>query len=203
MMGNFIRQVSTTPSNHASSRSHCIFTLAFESRDKESEIVRTSKFHLVDLAGSERISKTGVKGKTLKESKHINLSLTYLEQVIIALHDREHGERAHVPYRNSLMTTILRDSLGGNCKTILVATLSSDTDHLEETISTCRFSVRCSKLTVDVHVNEQVDVNLMLQNLQKENSHLREQLARSENSSVVSRSPSLLEEERILTERDM
>jgi kinesin family protein 6/9 len=66
------------------------------------------------LAGSERISKTGVSGKILDEAKHINLSLTYLEQVIIALHDREQGERLHVPYRNSLMTTVLRDSLGGN-----------------------------------------------------------------------------------------
>jgi kinesin family protein 6/9 len=162
MMGNFIRQVSTTPSNMASSRSHCIFTIAFESRDRDSEVVRTSKFHLVDLAGSERISKTGISGKILDEAKHINLSLTYLEQVIIALHDREQGERLHVPYRNTLMTTILRDSLGGNCKTVLVATLSTDTDHLEETISTCRFAVRCSMLTVDVHVNEQVDVNIML-----------------------------------------
>ena len=83
MMGNFIRQVSATPMNQCSSRSHCVFTVAFEGKQKNSEVGFCSKLHLVDLAGSERISKTQVEGSTLNEAKHINLSLTYLEQVFL------------------------------------------------------------------------------------------------------------------------
>lgn len=191
MMGNFIRHVSATPMNMASSRSHCIFTIAFESRDRESEIIRTSKLHLVDLAGSERISKSKIEGKILKEAKHINLSLTYLEQVIIALHDRQKDQRTHIPYRNSLMTTILRDSLGGNCKTVLIATMNSDGGQLEETLSTAKFAKRCSKLVADVSVNEQVDSNLLIQRLRQENSQLKRQLANVSEDSRLSDSPSL------------
>lgn len=109
-----------------------------------------SKLHLVDLAGSERISKTQVEGSTLTEAKHINLSLTYLEQVIIALHERNQGNRQHVPYRNSMMTTVLKDSLGGNCKTVMIATFNVDLENLDETISTARFAQRCSQLENEV-----------------------------------------------------
>ena len=178
MMGNFIRHVSATPSNLASSRSHCIFTIALESREHDTEIIRTSKLHLVDLAGSERVAKTNINGKIFQESKYINLSLTYLEQVIIALHERQKDQRTHIPYRNSLMTTILRDSLGGNCKTVLIATMNTDADQLEETISSAKFARRCSKLVAEVTVNEQVDINLMLKKLQSENEQLKKQLAR-------------------------
>jgi kinesin family protein 6/9 len=191
MMGNFIRQVSSTPMNLASSRSHCIFTVAFESREPGSEIIRSSKLHLVDLAGSERISKSQISGKTLVEAKHINLSLTYLEQVIISLHERETDQRTHIPYRNSLMTTILRDSLGGNCKTVLIATMNSEIEQLEESISTARFAFRCSKLTVEVTINEQVDINIMVQRLKIENSQLKEQLAGMSQDSRLSQSISI------------
>lgn len=79
MMGNFIRQVSATPMNQSSSRSHCVFTITLESREKGSETCLVSKLHLVDLAGSERIGKSQVEGLLLNEAKYINLSLTYLE----------------------------------------------------------------------------------------------------------------------------
>lgn len=79
MMGNFIRQVSSTPMNQSSSRSHCIFTIALEGKEKNSEVGFVSKLHLVDLAGSERVGKSSLDGTTLNEAKHINLSLTYLE----------------------------------------------------------------------------------------------------------------------------
>jgi kinesin family protein 6/9 len=104
------------------------------------------------LAGSERVNKSQVDGNTLLEAKHINLSLTYLEQVIIALHEKKLGNRNHVPYRNSLMTTILRDSLGGNCKTVMIATLSTDIENIEEDLSTSRFAQRCSQLVNEVFV---------------------------------------------------
>lgn len=186
MMGNFIRHVSTTPSNQASSRSHCIFTIAIESREHDSEVIRTAKLHLVDLAGSERVAKTNINGKTFEESKHINLSLTYLEQVIIALHERQKDSRTHIPYRNSLMTTILRDSLGGNCKTVLIATMNTDSDHIEETISSAKFARRCSKLVATVTINEQMDINLVVQKLQAENDELRKQLQNRSECSTLS-----------------
>ena len=99
--------MSTTPMNMASSRSHCIFTIAIEMRDRETEIIRTSKLHLVDLAGSERVYKTDPDDQIKNEAKYINRSLSYLEQVIIALHEKAKGTRIHVPYRNSMMTSIL------------------------------------------------------------------------------------------------
>lgn len=139
-MGNFIRQVSATPMNPSSSRSHCIFTLAIEGRDTQSDIIRTSKLHLVDLAGSERVYKSESDNVIKNEARYINRSLSYLEQVIIALHEKAKGTRVHVPYRNSMMTSILRDSLGGNCKTVMIASISTDIENEEETISTARFA---------------------------------------------------------------
>jgi kinesin family member 6/9 len=145
MMGNYIRKVSSTPMNMCSSRSHCIFTITLESKNKQTDHVYISKLHLVDLAGSERISRNQLEGNLLNETKYINLSLTYLEQVIVALKSKKNNKkRVHIPYRNSLMTTILKDSLGGNCRTTLIANLSLDLENVEETISTCRFAQRCS-----------------------------------------------------------
>lgn len=149
MAGNFIRQVSETPMNQASTRSHCIFTIAIEARDIATDTVWTSKLHLVDLAGSERIYKSFAADRTSQskvEAKYINKSLTFLEQVIVSLHEQAQGHRVHVPYRNSLMTSILRDSLGGNCRTVMIANLSSDLRDEDETISTGRFAIRCQLL---------------------------------------------------------
>ncbi|KRX01515.1 P-loop containing nucleoside triphosphate hydrolase [Pseudocohnilembus persalinus] len=147
MMGSFIRQVSSTPMNQSSSRSHAVFTITFEGKQKNSEMQFISKLHLVDLAGSERIQKSNIDGQLVNEAKYINLSLTYLEQVILALNDKQkNGQRQHIPYRNSLMTTILKDSLGGNCQTVMVATASAELQNYEETISTLRFSQRVGQL---------------------------------------------------------
>lgn len=126
--------------NPASSRSHCIFTIAIESKDLANDVIRTSKLHLVDLAGSERVYKSEPDSQIKTEAKYINRSLSYLEQVIIALHEKAKGTRVHVPYRNSMMTSILRDSLGGNCKTVMIANLSPDIENEEESISTARFA---------------------------------------------------------------
>ena len=90
-LGDTNRTISETPMNQASSRSHCIFTMHVEARQQGKDTVRLSKLNLVDLAGSERVSKTGVDGNILKEAKYINLSLHYLEQVIIALQERSMG----------------------------------------------------------------------------------------------------------------
>jgi len=175
MMGNFIRQVSATPMNPSSSRSHCIFTLALESKCfSDPNVIRTSKLHLVDLAGSERVYKSDPDTLIKREAKYINRSLSYLEQVIIALHEKANGQgRTHVPYRNSMMTSILRDSLGGNCKTVMVANISPDLHNEEESISTARFALRCSKLINEIRVNEIVDVNIVVKRLESENDTLK------------------------------
>lgn len=123
-LGDTTKMISETPSNPSSSRSHCLFILTLTTTNKLTDTTRRTKLHLVDLAGSERVSRTMIDGVLLKEAKYINLSLHYLEQVIIAL-SRGEG-KGHVPYRNSMMTCLLRDSLGGNCRTCMVATLSTE-----------------------------------------------------------------------------
>lgn len=165
--------------NQSSSRSHAIFTITLEGKLLDSETYFVSKLHLVDLAGSERVSKSQVEGSLLTEAKHINLSLTYLEQVIIALHEKTLGNRSHIPYRNSLMTTILRDSLGGNCKTVMVATISTDTDNIDETVSTSRFAQRCGKLYNEIKKNEKIDLNVLVRKLEHENTQLLQYLVLS------------------------
>jgi len=114
--GEDARFYAETEMNLTSSRSHCLFTLLLEKREHGSDRVIRSKLNLVDLAGSERVGKTHSAGQTLNEAKYINSSLHFLELVIIALADKEKGNRAHIPYRNSMMTSVLRDSLGGNCE---------------------------------------------------------------------------------------
>jgi kinesin family protein 6/9 len=125
--GEGARIYAETEMNHQSSRSHCIVTLIVEERQAGSDSVVRSKLNMVDLAGSERVHKTHAAGLTLKEAKYINSSLHYLELVILALAEREQGnEQAHVPYRNSMMTSVLRDSLGGNCESSAKSVIFGD-----------------------------------------------------------------------------
>ncbi|XP_078254896.1 kinesin-like protein KIF6 isoform X2 [Rhinoraja longicauda] len=173
-LGDTNRMIAETPMNQASTRSHCIFTIHVSSREPGSATIRRSKLHLVDLAGSERVTKTGVGGQLLTEAKYINLSLTYLEQVIIALAEKN---RAHIPYRNSMMTSVLRDSLGGNCMTTMVATLSVDKRNLEESISTCRFAQRVALIKNEAILNEEIDPRLVTLRLKKEIQQLKDELA--------------------------
>merc|ERR1711879_217693 len=125
-VGDTNRIICETPNNDASSRSHCIFTLTIEARETGGDRLRKARLNLVDLAGSERVHKSEVSGNVLKEAQYINLSLHFLETVIVALHEKAQGRRTHVPYRNSIITSFLKDSLGGNCRTAMVATLSMD-----------------------------------------------------------------------------
>ncbi|XP_063008085.1 kinesin-like protein KIF6 isoform X5 [Melospiza melodia melodia] len=127
-LGDTNRMIAETPMNQASSRSHCIFTIHISSKEPGSATIRRSKLHLVDLAGSERVAKSGIGGHLLTEAKYINLSLHYLEQVIIALAEKN---RSHIPYRNSMMTSVLRDSLGGNCMTTMIAMLAMDKRNID------------------------------------------------------------------------
>lgn len=175
-LGDTNRAIAETPMNLASSRSHCIFTIFVEGRKVGADTVTRAKLHLVDLAGSERVHKTNAVGQTLREATFINSSLFYLEMVIVALHEKSTKNRTHIPYRNSMMTSVLRDSLGGNCKTIMVATASAEMEQTEETISTCKFAQRVSMIKNTATVNEDLDPTVMIGRLKGEVKGLHEEI---------------------------
>uniref|UniRef100_A0A3Q0KEE7 Kinesin-like protein n=1 Tax=Schistosoma mansoni TaxID=6183 RepID=A0A3Q0KEE7_SCHMA len=148
------RAVGATNMNEHSSRSHAIFIVTVEScktgEDGEKHI-RVGKLNLVDLAGSERQSKTLSEGERLKEATQINLSLSTLGNVISALVD---GKSAHIPYRDSKLTRLLQDSLGGNSKTIMIANIGPATYNYEETINTLRYANRAKNIRNKPKINE-------------------------------------------------
>ena len=162
--------------NATSSRAHCIFTMYIESRSRveSSDKVVHSKLHLVDLAGSERTKKTHSEGEVLKEASFINKSLTFLEQVVLALCDRK---RDHVPYRSSKLTNMLRDSLGGNCKTVMIANIWPEARHIEETTSSLKFATRMMKIQNEASVNIIADPNLLIKRYEHEIKSLKQELA--------------------------
>ncbi|XP_059693321.1 kinesin-like protein KIF9 [Haemorhous mexicanus] len=139
--------------NKNSSRSHCIFTLYIEcrSRDYTNHKCLKSKITLIDLAGSERLSKTGSEGQVRVEASYINKSLSFLEQLIIALAD---PKREHIPFRQSKLTHVLKDSLGGGCNTVLVTNIFGEAEHVEETLSSLRFATRMNWVTAEPVPNE-------------------------------------------------
>ncbi|EAN80336.1 kinesin, putative [Trypanosoma brucei brucei TREU927] len=140
------RQTASTDLNDNSSRSHSLFTLQVEQFDFEQDpsapIVLTSKINLVDLAGSEKLSKTNATGETAKEGCNINLSLSALATVI----DTIVKGGKHIPYRGSPLTMLLKDSLGGNAKTVMFANIGPSDKNISETISTLRFALRAKEI---------------------------------------------------------
>ncbi|XP_051998547.1 kinesin-like protein KIF9 isoform X2 [Xyrauchen texanus] len=171
--GEMNRIIGEHSLNKQSSRSHCIFTIHIESRSRTLSNAKyfTSKLNLVDLAGSERLSKTGSEGQVQREAMYINKSLTFLEQAILALAD---SRREHVPFRQSKLTHALKDSLGGNCNTVLVANIYGEAAQIEETLSTLRFAIRMKCVKTKPSINEHVDPVLQVQMLQKEIQFLKE-----------------------------
>uniref|UniRef100_A0A9J7ZH25 Kinesin-like protein n=1 Tax=Cyprinus carpio carpio TaxID=630221 RepID=A0A9J7ZH25_CYPCA len=145
-LGNSARTVGSTAMNAASSRSHAIFTISLEQRRKgDKGDVMVSKLHLVDLAGSERQKKTKAEGDRLKEGISINRGLLSLGNVISALGD-ESKKGTFVPYRDSKLTRLLQDSLGGNSHTLMIACVSPADSNIEETINTLRYADRARKI---------------------------------------------------------
>lgn len=152
--GNKNRSVGATEMNARSSRSHSIFTITVEASEKDStgeDHIRVGKLHLVDLAGSERQSKTGATGDRLKEATKINLSLSALGNVISSLVD---GKSSHIPYRDSKLTRLLQDSLGGNSNTLMLATISPASYNFDETLSTLRYANRAKNIKNKPKINE-------------------------------------------------
>jgi len=174
--GETNRAIAMHSLNKASSRSHCIFTLHVESRSRvQSDAKYTvSKLNLVDLAGSERLGKTQSEGKTQTEAMYINKSLTFLEQTIIALADKR---REHVPHRQSKLTHFLKDSIGGNCNTLMVAAIWSEANHIEETIGTLRFATRMMCVAIEPALNEHFDPTIQVKKMEKELRSLKQELA--------------------------
>lgn len=186
--GNRERTTASTMMNDSSSRSHAIFTITFvQAKFNDglpSETV--SKIHLVDLAGSERADATGATGQRLKEGAHINKSLVTLGSVISQLADlnvpQDSKKRVYIPYRDSTLTWLLKDSLGGNSKTIMIAAISPADVNYGETLSTLRYASRAKNIVNKPTVNEDVNVKL-IRELREEISSLRGILAKSKTTS--------------------
>ncbi|GFG29444.1 hypothetical protein Cfor_02644 [Coptotermes formosanus] len=169
-LGNKNRVVGATAMNTQSSRSHAIFTITIENGDvgeDGKQHIKMGKLHLVDLA-----SKTGATGVRLKEATKINLSLSTLGNVISALVD---GKSTHIPYRNSKLTRLLQDSLGGNSKTVMCANIGPADFNYDETISTLRYANRAKNIKNRAHVNEDPK-DALLRQFQLEIEELRKQL---------------------------
>eukprot|EP01116_Phalansterium_solitarium_P004864 TRINITY_DN1604_c0_g4_i2.p1 TRINITY_DN1604_c0_g4~~TRINITY_DN1604_c0_g4_i2.p1 ORF type:complete len:861 (-),score=300.97 TRINITY_DN1604_c0_g4_i2:520-3102(-) len=174
--GNTNRSVAATNMNATSSRSHSIYTITIESSEiglDGKPALRQGKLNLVDLAGSERQSKTGATGDRLLEATRINLSLTALGNVISALVD---GKSKHVPYRDSKLTRLLQDSLGGNSKTVMVANMGPADWNYDETLTTLRYAARTKQIKNVARINEDPK-DAMLRELSEELERLKKLLA--------------------------
>ncbi|KAG8013374.1 Kinesin-like protein KIF15-A, partial [Nibea albiflora] len=178
-MGWRNRRVASTSMNRESSRSHAVFTMTLESKESVNEVVniRMSQLNLVDLAGSERQKDTHTEGSRLKEASSINRSLMCLGQVIMALVDVSNGKNRHICYRDSKLTFLLRDSLGGNAKTYIIANVHPGSKCFGETLSTLQFAQRAKLIKNKAIINEDTQGNV--RQLQAEVKKLKEQLAQA------------------------
>ncbi|XP_005162294.1 kinesin-like protein KIF1B isoform X50 [Danio rerio] len=179
--GNKARTVAATNMNETSSRSHAVFTIVFTQRKYDSETdlstEKVSKISLVDLAGSERADSTGAKGTRLKEGANINKSLTTLGKVISALAEvsKKKKKTDFIPYRDSVLTWLLRENLGGNSRTAMVAALSPADINFDETLSTLRYADRAKQIKCNAVINEDPNAKLVRE-LKDEVSRLKELL---------------------------
>lgn len=196
-IGSKNRIVGSTLMNQNSSRSHSIFTINVEQmnhdsclnqlecpNDVKTQHIKRGKLNLVDLAGSERQAKTGATGDRLKEATKINLSLSALGNVISALVD---GKSKHIPYRDSKLTRLLQDSLGGNTKTLMIACVSPADNNYDETLSTLRYANRAKNICNKPTINEDPK-EAMLRKYQEEIQRLKEMLSTNVTSSPLEKS---------------
>uniref|UniRef100_A0A3P9CAJ3 Kinesin family member 13A n=1 Tax=Maylandia zebra TaxID=106582 RepID=A0A3P9CAJ3_9CICH len=203
--GNKSRTVAATNMNEESSRSHAVFSIIVTQTlyDLQSgnSGEKVSKMSLVDLAGSERVSKTGAAGERLKEGSNINKSLTTLGCVISALADQSagKGKAKFVPYRDSVLTWLLKDNLGGNSKTAMIATVSPAADNYEETLSTLRYADRAKRIVNHAVVNEDPNARI-IRELREEVEKLKVQLSQAESMKAPELKEKLQESEKLIQE---
>uniref|UniRef100_A0A8C2CE26 Kinesin family member 13Bb n=1 Tax=Cyprinus carpio TaxID=7962 RepID=A0A8C2CE26_CYPCA len=203
--GNKSRTVAATNMNEESSRSHAVFNiiLTHTLRDLKTGTSgeKVSKLSLVDLAGSERADKTGAGGERLKEGSNINRSLTTLGLVISALAEQGAGRNKSkfVPYRDSVLTWLLKDSLGGNSRTAMVATVSPAADNYDETLSTLRYADRAKSIVNHAVVNEDPNARI-IRELREEVEKLRSQLTEAESMKAPELKERLEESEKLIQE---
>uniref|UniRef100_A0A3B4GGT0 Kinesin-like protein KIF16B n=1 Tax=Pundamilia nyererei TaxID=303518 RepID=A0A3B4GGT0_9CICH len=204
--GNINRTTASTGMNDVSSRSHAIFTINFTQAkfDAEMPSETLSKIHLVDLAGSERADATGATGVRLKEGGNINKSLVTLGNVISALADMSQGgvntnlkkKSVFVPYRDSVLTWLLKDSLGGNSKTIMIATISPADVNYGETLSTLRYANRAKNIINKPTINEDANVRL-IRELRAEIARLKALLVQGNQIALLDSPTALSMEEKL------
>uniref|UniRef100_A0A452QJR6 Kinesin family member 13A n=1 Tax=Ursus americanus TaxID=9643 RepID=A0A452QJR6_URSAM len=203
--GNKSRTVAATNMNEESSRSHAVFNIIITQTlyDLQSgnSGEKVSKVSLVDLAGSERVSKTGAAGERLKEGSNINKSLTTLGLVISSLADQAagKGKNKFVPYRDSVLTWLLKDNLGGNSQTSMIATISPAADNYEETLSTLRYADRAKRIVNHAIVNEDPNAKV-IRELREEVEKLKEQLSQAEAMKAPELKEKLEESEKLIKE---
>ncbi|KAK9289316.1 hypothetical protein L1049_007471 [Liquidambar formosana] len=181
-LGKVNRAVSSTAINNQSSRSHSVLTVHIQGKDTSGNILR-SCLHLVDLAGSERVDKSEVTGDRLKEAQYINKSLSCLGDVITALAQKN----SHIPYRNSKLTLLLQDSLGGHAKTLMFAHVSPEGDSFGETVSTLKFAQRVS--TVELGAARLNKESAEVMELKEQIESLKKAVANKEAQSVKLNKP--------------
>ncbi|CAD2217396.1 kinesin [Angomonas deanei] len=177
--GTSVRATSATKMSELSSRSHAIFTIVVEVMEGDREHCTSyhfGKLNIVDLAGSEKVRQSGVTGVRLEETKKINKSLHELGNVIAALSAQSLGKPRHIPFRNSILTSVLRDSLGGNCKMTLIACISPALESYTESLSTLMFANRAKNIKNHAKVNEDLDQTMLLRRYEQELASLRQQL---------------------------
>ncbi|ONK63044.1 uncharacterized protein A4U43_C07F10830, partial [Asparagus officinalis] len=176
LQGAANRKMAATHMNSESSRSHSVFTCTIESRWERDSMThfRFGRLNLVDLAGSERQKSSGAEGERLKEAANINRSLSTLGLVIMTLVDITNGKNRHVPYRDSRLTFLLQDSLGGNSKTTIIANVSPSICSTSETLSTLKFAQRAKLIQNNAKVNEDASGDIM--SLQRQIQKLKDQL---------------------------
>mmetsp|Transcript_3747 Transcript_3747/g.5684 ORF Transcript_3747/g.5684 Transcript_3747/m.5684 type:complete len:1075 (+) Transcript_3747:68-3292(+) len=227
--GAAMRATGSTKLNEISSRSHAVFIIIAEQSElvlvnsddepveapedienldavrlaqgvQMKQVFRVGKLNLVDLAGSERVRHSGATGRRLEETKKINQSLSALGNVIAALTDTK--GRQHVPYRDSKLTRILEDSLGGNCKTTMMAMISPALEAFVESLSTLKFANRAKNIKNEARVNEDLDQKTLLRKYERELKRLRQELAERSRTVVDKRKVLELEDQRRQAEQD-
>ncbi|XP_041795436.1 kinesin-like protein KIF13B isoform X3 [Chelmon rostratus] len=203
--GNKSRTVAATNMNEESSRSHAVFNIILTHTLKDLQSgtsgEKVSRLSLVDLAGSERAAKTGAAGERLKEGSNINKSLTTLGLVISALAEQgtTKNKNKFVPYRDSVLTWLLKDCLGGNSRTAMVATVSPAADNYEETLSTLRYADRAKNIVNHAVVNEDPNARI-IRELREEVEKLRVQLTQAESLKAPELKDRLEESEKLIQE---